>query len=194
MGKRAQQREETLKRLRATIDELVSEKGFDAVTIREISEKAGVSTGVFYYYFQSKEDILFDRFARAMRGYEELEQKQLPGLTTKEALHAFVSHSIRFTVSRLPSMALPYHKAIVSEYQSWIKRQPDLSRRLLQTLFEKAREERLLRTSLTPMQLADTFWAMQLGARYALLMDGQDFCGRNHLEEHFHAWLDSILV
>ena len=37
---------------------LFQEKGFDQVTIEEIAEAAGVSTGLFYYYFSSKQEIL----------------------------------------------------------------------------------------------------------------------------------------
>lgn len=37
---------------------LFQEKGFDKVTIEEIAEASGVSTGLFYYYFSSKQEIL----------------------------------------------------------------------------------------------------------------------------------------
>ena len=193
MGKRTQQREETLKRLRQTIDELVGEKGFDAVTIREICQKAGVSTGVFYYYFQSKEDILFDRFVRAMQGCEQLEE-ELSALPVRGALHAYVSHSVSFLLSRLPSMALPYHRSMVSDYTQWTAKQADLSRQVLRALFERAQKEGVLRSALSPAQLADTYWAMQLGVRYAMLMDGQDFCERNRMEQQLHSWIDSLLA
>ena len=36
---------------------LFQEKGFEKVTIEEIAEAAGVSTGLFYYYFSSKQEI-----------------------------------------------------------------------------------------------------------------------------------------
>lgn len=193
MGKRTQQREETLKRLRQTIDELVGEKGFDAVTIREICQKAGVSTGVFYYYFQSKEDILFDRFVRAMQGYEQMEE-ELSALPVRGALHAYVSYSVSFSLSRLPSMALPYHRSMVSDYAQWTAKQADVSRQVLRTLLERAQKEGVLHSALSPAQLADTYWAMQLGVRYAMLMDGQDFCERNRLEQQLHSWIDSLLA
>ncbi|GAB1482619.1 hypothetical protein MASR2M78_14350 [Treponema sp.] len=41
---------------------LFKEKGFDAVTIEEITQKAGVAKGSFYTYFATKSDIIVDEF------------------------------------------------------------------------------------------------------------------------------------
>jgi AcrR family transcriptional regulator len=35
-----------------------SEKGFDAATLKDLSEEAGVAQGLIYHYFESKEDLL----------------------------------------------------------------------------------------------------------------------------------------
>lgn len=37
---------------------LINEKGFDNVSVAEITEKAGVSKGAFYIHFKSKEDLI----------------------------------------------------------------------------------------------------------------------------------------
>lgn len=55
---RAEQAENTRKDLFAAAVKLVTEKGFDNVTIRSICESAGVATGTFYLYFKNKIDIL----------------------------------------------------------------------------------------------------------------------------------------
>ena len=41
------------------------ERGFEAATMREIAEKAGVATGAAYYYFPSKEAIVMDFYRRS---------------------------------------------------------------------------------------------------------------------------------
>ena len=38
---------------------MICEEGIDNVGVRDISEAAGVTTGTFYYYFKSKEDLLW---------------------------------------------------------------------------------------------------------------------------------------
>ncbi|MEL7571009.1 MAG: TetR/AcrR family transcriptional regulator, partial [Eubacteriaceae bacterium] len=50
--------------LKTAID-MMQKKGFDNITIKGISKNAGVSVGSFYYYFNSKDDILLDIFHKA---------------------------------------------------------------------------------------------------------------------------------
>jgi len=38
---------------------ILSEKGFEATTVKEIAHLANVSPGLFHYYFASKDDLLF---------------------------------------------------------------------------------------------------------------------------------------
>mgnify|MGYP002626433124 CR=1 FL=1 len=49
---------ETRKRIVAAAKKLITEKGFENVSIEEIAKEAEVSTGSFYTYFKRKEDIV----------------------------------------------------------------------------------------------------------------------------------------
>lgn len=49
----------TKKKIFDTTVDLITQIGFDKVTIRRICKEANVSTGTFYLYFESKQDILF---------------------------------------------------------------------------------------------------------------------------------------
>ena len=44
---------------------LFRQQGFDAATMRDIAEKAGVATGAAYYYYPSKEAIVMDFYQRS---------------------------------------------------------------------------------------------------------------------------------
>lgn len=63
---RRRQSRETEKRLMQTAWELMSEQSFDAVSVRDICRKAGVTTGAFYHHFPTKEALLD-------RGYERMD-------------------------------------------------------------------------------------------------------------------------
>ena len=44
---------------------LFRQEGFDAATMRDIAEKAGVATGAAYYYYPSKDAIVMDFYQRS---------------------------------------------------------------------------------------------------------------------------------
>ena len=53
---------------------VLSEKGFEATTVKEVAHVAGVSPGLFHYYFASKDELLLavlheagERYGRMMR-------------------------------------------------------------------------------------------------------------------------------
>lgn len=57
-NKRQQQAYNTKRNIYNCALRLIQEKGFDAVGVEEIAEAAGVSVGLFYYYFKNKREIL----------------------------------------------------------------------------------------------------------------------------------------
>jgi len=195
MGKRAEQKKETLERLRSVIDELVAQKGFDAVTIREISERAGVSTGVFYYYFRSKDDILFDRYRRATARWNDESIAELDAMTPYKALCLILEDGISYSLSRIPSVSLPYHKAILSEYPKWVQEYPDMSRHLMRKYFSRAQElGQLVPSPYTPEQLADMLWSMNFGMRFCMHLDGFSFSEHANIPQQLRDWLESRFI
>lgn len=65
--RRKEQSRKTESAILAAALTLMREAGFEAVTVRDICKQAGITTGAFYYHFQSKEDL----FAK---GFEPLDQ------------------------------------------------------------------------------------------------------------------------
>ena len=53
---------ESRRKILETASRLFDEKGYDNVGIADICEAAGFSTGAFYHYFKSKEEILAERY------------------------------------------------------------------------------------------------------------------------------------
>src|SRR5215813_9607106 len=56
---------------------LLSEKGFEATTVKEIARLAGVSPGLFHYYFASKDELLLAVLYEAGVRYKEQLQHDL---------------------------------------------------------------------------------------------------------------------
>ena len=60
--KRDLQAAETRKKIFDTAFQLITEKGFENVTVEEIARQSGVAKGLFYHYFSSKDDIVIETY------------------------------------------------------------------------------------------------------------------------------------
>jgi AcrR family transcriptional regulator len=54
----------TRQMLRGALVQLIKEKGYDMVTIQDITERANLGRTTFYLHYQTKEDLLFDHHAQ----------------------------------------------------------------------------------------------------------------------------------
>src|SRR6056297_3484662 len=83
MNMRDLQAKNTRKKIYDIGVELLSRKDFDDISISEICEKADVSIGTFYYYFNSKRGILFEIYEK---GDEYFRNKVKPELNSSNSL------------------------------------------------------------------------------------------------------------
>lgn len=63
---RQQRSAETRTKILEAALELFRERGFAEATMREISARSGVATGLAYYYFASKDEIVLEFYRRAL--------------------------------------------------------------------------------------------------------------------------------
>jgi len=63
--------EETKRKILNAALELFREKGFEQTTMRDIAEKAGMSLGAAYYYFNSKEKLVLAYYQSALNEIQD---------------------------------------------------------------------------------------------------------------------------
>ncbi|MEU0372890.1 TetR/AcrR family transcriptional regulator [Streptomyces sp. NPDC006283] len=95
--------------LLATAAEVFAEQGYDATTVREIADAAGIMAGSLYYHFDSKESMLDEILSTFLEdlwaGYDAV---LAAGLGPRETIEALVTESFR---------EIDRHRAAVAIYQ-----------------------------------------------------------------------------
>lgn len=69
---------------------MIEEEGYDRVTIRSLCSKAGISTGRFYHFFRSKEDLLSMFFDKAIEEFQQkIEDKDFDAMDIREQMVSY---------------------------------------------------------------------------------------------------------
>ncbi|QOJ28429.1 MAG: TetR/AcrR family transcriptional regulator [Ignavibacteriales bacterium] len=92
--------------LQAAVD-LISEKGYHDVSVREICARAGVTKPVLYYYFKDKEDVLAELIQEGNRRFHHLIDKHiLPDSPFIKQLEGLFEVYIRYTEENFSHIAI----------------------------------------------------------------------------------------
>lgn len=87
---------------------LMREKGFDAVTVRDICKAAGITTGAFYHHFKSKEELFSKGFAPLDQYMEEALEKE-PVIDPVQRLKSILYHYAAF-IENCGELAAQYYQ------------------------------------------------------------------------------------
>jgi AcrR family transcriptional regulator len=90
------------RRLLSHATKLFAKKGFDRTSVQEIVEAAGVTKGAMYHYFDSKDDLLYEIYARVLREQtDQLEKVAVTEAPLRERLTAAASDVVVSTIANL---------------------------------------------------------------------------------------------
>jgi len=122
LSKRKLQAQQTRTRILQCALSLFREKGFDRVSIDEITSSAGVSKGSFYTYFQTKSDIIIEEF-RLIDDYYEKKEAQIFKLPTAASrLKEFTRLQLRYIERKMgyPTLSILYINQLSTFYDKKI--------------------------------------------------------------------------
>ena len=97
------QRSPMEERIIASAVALFAEQGFDATTVQQVVDRAQVTKGALYHYFDAKDDLLYEIY-HALIGTQTTDMDEIVarGLPAADTVRAILVDVIRTTADRLP--------------------------------------------------------------------------------------------
>ncbi len=89
-------------RLLAAATRLFAEQGFETTSVQQVVDAAGVTKGAMYHYFGSKDDLLYEIYARVLRVQTaRMEQAADSSEPVRQRLHAVAADVVATTTANL---------------------------------------------------------------------------------------------
>ena len=89
-GLRERKKQQTRQAIHEAAMKLFAERGYDATTIADIADAAGISPRTFFSYFSAKEEAVFQKFDMAFADYSRALRERPEGMTALDALRAWI--------------------------------------------------------------------------------------------------------
>ncbi|MFI6316119.1 TetR/AcrR family transcriptional regulator [Nonomuraea sp. NPDC050556] len=137
MGLREQKKLQTKQLIYRVAMEMFAERGFDAVSVLEIAERAQVSKMTVFNYFPSKEDLVFGPIEEHVGDAAEMVTSRLPGESVVRAAHRVFLERL---AARSPESGL-LDDPVFLQVMDVVRNTPALVARIYR--FQLAAEERL---------------------------------------------------
>ena len=183
--KRQEQARETKNRIYTSAIELMEKEGFDNITIADISEKAGVSVGAFYHYFDSKNDILAEIFHRADDYFSTQVVNSLSKGSVPEQIVEYFDHYAKFNlmsgVETTQQLFNPKIKFFIKEERPMIT--------ILHDLILEGQKKKEIRGDIDAKELVSYFFVMARG----IVFEWGLYDGNYDLEARMHKYMEHII-
>lgn len=149
MTTKSERSELTKARARALGAKLFAEKGYGETTTRQLAAAMNVTNGTFYYYFDSKEDLLFEISTEALDEITTAVKRALAGVVDpEERVKALIAAHMRVILgspdSHKTSLELNWRALAQAKRDQVVAARGDYEA-LLRTEIEKAQAAGVLR-------------------------------------------------
>ena len=191
MNKRELQYQRTLDAIRKSVDEIVTEEGYDKLTIRGLCQKAGIDHSTFYHYFSSKDDLILDRRNRFASYFLDIYEKKLRTLPTKEALKAYTGEYIAYVQSRVLQVEIQFEKTMLS-LSSKGKIEDSEAQKVLRKIIKQGRERGEFTTEASEEEIYNLFQVYFLGLRIRFCHTNGASLPDEYLTGEIIRWIDSL--
>ena len=155
--------------------QLVSDVGFDKITINSICKKAGVSIGSFYYHFKSLDFIIIESYKAVDSYFENLDKSGYFNIDPINRINLIIKEQLKYAVSEGVDIITQFYKSqltVGTEY--FISTDRYLPKLIMNSIIEAQKDE-LLNTSLSPLEITADVLTISRGIIYDWCLKQGDF-------------------
>ncbi len=148
---------------------LISKNGFHGTAMSKVAKEAGVSAGIIYHYFDSKDELMDELYIEIKRNFgASLTDSFDSSQPLRTQIHQMLSAMIRYYIRR------PLESAFMEQYNRSPYHQPEIELETAQyylpliEVFQRAKAEMIIKDLPEPVVLAFTLdVATSLAQRHA---------------------------
>ncbi len=115
MNSRQQQAKETKEHIMAVALKLIEIYTYDKLSINKICSKANVSTGAFYHYFKSKQELIVEGYKNCDDYFSEHILKDLKGKNYVEKIVEYISCQMKYANKLGIDLMLQLYKTQITD-------------------------------------------------------------------------------
>ena len=183
--KRQEQARETKKRIYNSAIALMERKGFENITIADISKEANVSVGAFYHYFNSKNDILAEIFHQADEYFSTQVVNSLGKVSVPEQIVEYFDHYAKFNqtsgVETTQQLFTPKIKFFIKEGRPMLE--------ILRDLILEGQEKKEIHGDISAEELVRYLFVMARG----VVFEWSLYDGNYDLEARMHNYMEKLV-
>ena len=172
-----------------TASDLIEEKGYNNVTIKEICEKAGVAKGTFYHYFSAKEDIIIETYKKIDKYYEDIIEKGFEFDDTFQKILEVISHKTTYVQKCNIDKVKEVYKSQIDVGNNFFVSKERTSYKILYDIIKHAQENNEIVTNKTAEEITTFILLSVRGIIY-------DWCVNNgtyDLESYVNEYTKKII-
>ena len=188
--RRKVQARETEQRILQSALELMREQSFEKVSVRDICNHAGITTGAFYHHFPSKESLIakgFGALDHYVKQALESREEEPPALRLRSILTAYAD----FMERESGELTAKYYLLRLSNVKSELRLDPThYIKRVMVDCFEKAREFSQFYSPFSPEWAADFCYRHFRGVVVDWLLSGYSYSLREKMLNDYDTFLE----